>query len=60
MIEHDYFKELDFGILLNKQYKSPWKPTISNPLDRSNFEEYDADESVQRYRGPADAFRVFT
>ena len=48
--EHDYFKELDFELLLNKRYKAPWKPETANALDRSNFDEYEVDMRVPNYK----------
>ena len=47
--EHDYFKELDFKLLLMKRYKAPWKPPRADPLDRSNFDEYEVDMQVPNY-----------
>jgi cGMP-dependent protein kinase len=47
--EHDYFKELDFQMLLRKRYKAPWKPQRADPLDRSNFDEYEVDMRVPNY-----------
>lgn len=38
--EHPWFKDMDLKKLLNREIKAPWKPTIKNALDASNFEDF--------------------
>jgi protein kinase X len=48
---HRFFRGLDWDALLRKELPAPWKPRLSNPLDTSNFEEYDEDDRVEQYNG---------
>jgi cGMP-dependent protein kinase 1 len=43
---HRWFQDtnIDFKGLLNIEIAAPWKPTIKDPLDLSNFENYSASE----------------
>ena len=43
---HPYFKGFDFKSLLRFKTKAPWIPTVSDPLDCSNFEPYDEEDAV--------------
>merc|ERR1711920_4408 len=38
---HQWFSDLDFSELRNKDIVAPWVPEIHDPLDRSNFENWD-------------------
>lgn len=41
--EHTWFQEIDFGLLVEKGIDEvPWKPTITNAMDTSNFEKFEA------------------
>lgn len=56
---HAWFRGIDWSKLEGKAYKTPWKPTFSNPLDDSNFDEYEEEDSVREYTGTQDIFRAF-
>ena len=36
-----WFQQIDFHKLKRKELKAPWVPKIKDPLDRSNFENWD-------------------
>eukprot|EP00980_Cylindrotheca_fusiformis_P024375 scaffold11809_cov128-Cylindrotheca_fusiformis.AAC.14 len=38
---HLWYDSIDFGALRHKDIKAPWVPRIKNPLDKSNFENWD-------------------
>jgi serine/threonine protein kinase len=38
---HLWYAEIDFADLRLKEIKPPWVPEIKNPLDKSNFENWD-------------------
>lgn len=38
--DHAWFHGYDFGALYRKEISPPWKPTITNPFDGSNFESW--------------------
>jgi protein kinase A len=42
--EHAWFKGLDFNKLLNYELKSPWIPSIRDPLDASHFDNFSREE----------------
>ncbi|CAJ1956885.1 unnamed protein product [Cylindrotheca closterium] len=48
--EHAWFSDNGYHYkkLLKKEVEAPWKPTIQNPFDASNFEEYDSTKSDER------------
>lgn len=47
---HKFFRELDWDALRARRIPAPWRPRLSNPLDTSNFDEYEEDDSVEHYR----------
>jgi len=59
LLDHQYFRELDFSLLEKKKYKAPWVPQIRNPLDTSNFDDYPFDKSVAKYKGKKGLFKGF-
>ena len=46
---HSWFRGIDWAKLEGKAYKTPWKPTFTDPLDDSNFDEYEVDMRVPNY-----------
>ena len=50
-----WFDEIDFGKLVDKKLPAPWVPPIKDPLDASNFDDYDEDEYVvEEYTATSD------
>jgi serine/threonine protein kinase len=47
---HLWFDSIDFGALRHKEVNAPWVPDITDPLDKSNFENMDhlSDKTLQR------------
>jgi hypothetical protein len=39
---------VNFNKLAKKQIKAPWVPQIDDPLDISNFEQFDDDEGLKK------------
>ena len=40
------FNAINWDELIAKQITAPWSPDITDPLDASNFDEYDEDDYV--------------
>ena len=40
IIEHAWFKNIDFAKLRNQEIDAPYIPDIKDPLDSSNFEDW--------------------
>ncbi len=38
---HKWFSDIDFAELRRKEIEAPWVPEINDPLDKSNFENWD-------------------
>ena len=38
---HQWFSDIDFAELRHKEIEAPWVPEIKDPLDKSNFENWD-------------------
>lgn len=38
---HQWYSEIDFAELRHKEIEAPWLPEINDPLDKSNFENWD-------------------
>jgi protein kinase A len=59
--EHAWFSDVSFewARLDRRGYKSPYKPTIKDPLDISNFDPYPEDENIKPYKGAQDIFKDF-
>ena len=55
MKQHRFFRSLDFDALARRELAAPWKPTLKNPLDTSNFDEYDEDDRVDQYLNTDDS-----
>lgn len=47
---HPFFLEVNFNKLAKKQIKAPWIPQIDDPLDISNFEQFDDDEDLKKMK----------
>ena len=52
LINHEYFRELKFDLLVEKRYNAPWAPRLQGMLDFSNFDQYE----VQEYDPARDAY----
>lgn len=52
IVDHPWFKTLDFAKLNERKLKAPFKPKISNPLDTRNFDDFSRVEK-EKYRGKA-------
>mmetsp|Transcript_12273 Transcript_12273/g.11105 ORF Transcript_12273/g.11105 Transcript_12273/m.11105 type:complete len:832 (+) Transcript_12273:78-2573(+) len=59
IIRDPFYSSLDWDGLINKQVKAPYIPNITNPLDSSNFDEYDEDDTVPEYTGDQIHFQDF-
>lgn len=38
---HEWFSDIDFVELRHKAIEAPWVPNITDPLDKSNFDNWD-------------------
>jgi hypothetical protein len=53
---HPFLQAVNFSKLVKKQIKAPWIPQVDDPLDISNFEQYDDDgEDFARKKKPLTA-----
>jgi len=59
--EHPWFKDVNFEWerLERRGYKAPYVPVIKDPLDTSNFESYEEEEDVKKYKGNQEIFKEF-
>mmetsp|Transcript_20045 Transcript_20045/g.22399 ORF Transcript_20045/g.22399 Transcript_20045/m.22399 type:complete len:745 (-) Transcript_20045:177-2411(-) len=48
----DFFKGIQFEKLKRKAVKAPWKPSLKNPLDTSNFENWNHLEDKTKVNNP--------
>ena len=60
-MNHAWFKDADFDWdgLLNKDLKAPYAPNCRDPLDVSNFDEYDEEDYIPPYTGDQSVFDAF-
>ena len=58
---HEWFKSLDWNLLLRHGLRSPWQPPIRDNLDTSNFELYDQNykQIPFDFKGDIDPFYGF-
>lgn len=62
---HLWFSQIDFAELRHKTIEAPWVPDIKDPLDKSNFENWDHldDRTLKTYPGllpfEDEVFRTF-
>eukprot|EP00750_Incisomonas_marina_P014767 INCI17853.1.p1 GENE.INCI17853.1~~INCI17853.1.p1 ORF type:complete len:734 (-),score=129.93 INCI17853.1:213-2282(-) len=59
IMDHKWFKGILWERLEEKEYKAPWKPKVGNPLDDSNFDYFDEDDNIPKYRGDPKLFKDF-
>ena len=59
ILSHKYFEPLSFEKLEAKKYKAPWIPSVSDPLDTSNFDEFQDDRFVKKFTGSNKWFKNF-
>lgn len=59
---HTWFSDVDFAELRHKELNAPWVPEIKDPLDKSNFENWDHLEDKTLHKNPplsAEQQRIF-
>mmetsp|Transcript_42789 Transcript_42789/g.64393 ORF Transcript_42789/g.64393 Transcript_42789/m.64393 type:complete len:807 (+) Transcript_42789:41-2461(+) len=49
---HPWLKAVDWDNLVRKQVTAPWTPTISDPLDTKNFDNWDHLEDMAQRKDP--------
>ncbi len=59
IINDPFFSTLDWNALRNRTLRSPYVPPIGDPLDSSNFDEYDEEEFSGDYVGSQEHFAKF-
>ena len=47
--DHPWFSGINWRHLDYKKIDAPWIPEISDPLDTSNFDDYEEDDSIEPY-----------
>lgn len=52
--EHQWFQGVDFGALYRKNVSPPWKPTVGDPFDDSNFGDWSNLENQTKVLRPLD------
>ena len=48
VLDFGWFKGFDIDRFTAKELKAPWTPKIKNPLDTSNFDPFDVDDSYNK------------
>eukprot|EP01038_Epipyxis_sp_PR26KG_P007986 gene7986-10829_t len=59
IIKDPFFATLNWEAVINRTAPSPYSPPIGNPLDSSNFDEYDEEDGVPSYTGSQEFFENF-
>lgn len=59
LINDPFFSDFDWNSFTKKEMESPYVPTIVSPLDSSNFDEYDEDDTVPEFSGDQEIFANF-
>jgi len=57
--QHIWFKGIDFPALEKKEYTSPWVPKVKTDLDDSNFDNFEGDGHIPKYKGDQSIFKDF-
>ena len=56
---HRWFAGVVWDDLRSKRCPAPWIPEIKNSMDCSNFDPYEEDDAVPKYRGDQKIFARF-
>jgi serine/threonine protein kinase/CRP-like cAMP-binding protein len=59
ILRDPFFSTVDWDAIRNRRARSPYVPPIGDPLDSSNFDEYDEDDGAPSYVGSQDYFADF-
>jgi serine/threonine protein kinase len=54
-----YFAEIDWDAITSGNVKAPFVPNVKNPLDASNFDQYEEDDHIPRFTGDQGLFTDF-
>ncbi len=46
-----FFRAIDWDELRARRASAPWRPTVANALDTSNFDPYDEKDDIEPFRG---------
>ena len=56
---HAWFEKMQWDELRAKRFSAPWRPEIRDPMDCSNFDAYEEDDLIPKYKGSQDIFATF-
>jgi len=59
IIRDPFFSTVDWAALERRALPAPYIPPIGDPLDSSNFDEYEEADGVPQYGGSQDVFNQF-
>ena len=59
ILNDPFFSTVDWNGLESQTVKAPFIPKVSNPLDASNFNEYDEEEIIPPFTGSQESFAAF-
>ena len=59
IMDHAFFNEVDWKSMCLRQSKAPYKPSIKNDKDSSNFNSYDETSKIPIYTGSEESFHSF-
>lgn len=57
--QHVWFKGIEFPRLDLKEYRAPWVPKVAAPLDDSNFDTFDKETHIPKFKGDHSVFKDF-
>lgn len=57
--QHVWFKGVQFSRLDQKEYRGPWVPKVRADLDDSNFDTFEGDGHIPKYKGDQSVFKEF-
>jgi cGMP-dependent protein kinase len=56
---HPFFRTIDWEALMSRSIQAPYRPSINNPLDTSNFDYFEDEDDVVPYYGDQSLFIEF-
>ena len=59
IMKEPFFASVDWASVEHQQVRAPYKPTVKNPLDTENFDQYDEETDVPSYTGDQAIFAQF-
>jgi len=59
ILRDPFFSSIDWNGLGDRSVTAPYIPPVGEPMDASNFDQYDEEDQIPTYTGSQDAFVAF-